>query len=103
MFLKFMNKERELYNKIKNENIDLFDVKGNELNRLYVLHALKTASYHAGKDYVNLIYNDKVVRTNASNMIGYYLPKVVLYDMDKYNGVIEKERLDNLNKKMLIR
>lgn len=103
MFLRFMNKEQELYNIIKDEKVDLFDVKSNELNRLYILHALKTAFYHAGDDYVRLLYNDKVVRTNASNMVYNYLPKVVLYDMVKYNSVIENERLDNIKKKLLIK
>ena len=102
LFLKFMKKEDIFYNRINNNEL-IFDIKNDKLNTLYIMHALKTAFYHAGYDNMKLIINDKVDNVDVFNMTKSYIPKIVLLDMIKYNNKIEEDRVNNIKSRMLIK
>ena len=100
MFLKFMMLEKEFYNKICNDGNILLDMKEIKISNLYVLHALQTALYHAGYDNINIKIKENVFELNAANKVKTYVPKVALFDMVKYNNLIEQDRKDNLSNKI---
>lgn len=101
MFLKFMIMERYFYKRIKYNTDSVLDFKQFDLNRLYTLHALKTAYYEAGvKDfYVRL--NNKNHKLKASNMASRYYNKIITMEEVKYSKKIEEQRKENMTKHLV--
>jgi len=96
MFDKFLIAEKFFYNKIVNEKIYIFDFKLFNLNKVYILHALQTAFYHAGFDEAFVIINGIRHRIEPFNYYDIYLDKkkvkgVVRLEDIKYRKKIKEE------------